>query len=353
MTLSALFVTVFLGLALILYVITGGADFGVGIVEMLATPDARPAVRRAGEKAIAPIWEANHIWIVVALVILFVAFPEIHVQMTKSLHIPMVIMLVGIVLRGSAFTFRYYDVGDAGRHGGVFSALFRGGSLLVPLVFGHLAAAMSRGLMRATPTTVLDSFVAPWVGAFPATAGIFTVSLFAWLASVFLVGEAAPDARAAWIGRARRWTVVMVAAGAATSLAAAWEGVPWIEAIPHRPLVGGIVAVATITVGLTVRALERPSALPARVLAGVTATAVVAGYFGAIFPIAIERADAPPLSWLRDVAPPATTNALAVALIAGSVLILPGLFWLYRLFVTPSAPAAPPADGEAEAQSEH
>jgi cytochrome d ubiquinol oxidase subunit II len=101
-----------LAVALWAYTVTGGADYGVGILESLSPRHERPRLRTLAEKAIAPIWEANHIWIILALVIVFVAYPKVHVSITTRLQVPLLLMLAGIVLRGTAFTFRYYDRDD-------------------------------------------------------------------------------------------------------------------------------------------------------------------------------------------------------------------------------------------------
>ena len=79
----------FMALSLILYAVTGGADYGVGILELCATKNERGKIRELGEHSIAPIWEANHIWLILALVILFTAFPLLHVRITTYLHIPL------------------------------------------------------------------------------------------------------------------------------------------------------------------------------------------------------------------------------------------------------------------------
>lgn len=336
-TWSEWIVTGFLGLSLIAYVISGGADFGVGILEWVSKSERRAEIRKAGERALAPVWEANHIWIILALVILFVAFPSIHVRMTTHLHIPLVLMLVGIVLRGTAFTFRYYDVPgeDHGESDRLWTFLFRAGSVMVPFVFGHLAAAMSRGRLLAEPAGVWESYLAPWLGWFPLACGLFTVVLFAWLAAVFLVGEQVPKRRAQWVSRARRWTVYIVVSGGSVSLAAAIEGVPWFADLTHRPLVFVFVVGATISVLLLWPSLSRGSIWWTRVLAGATVLCILGGYFGAVYPTAIELQGHAPITWHEAIAGEATLTAMASALVFGSMLILPGLAFLYRLFKLP------------------
>ena len=93
-------------ISLLLYVLLGGADFGGGILELLTKGKASGIV----SKAIAPVWEANHMWLILVVVILFVGFPDVYTTILTALHIPVLLTLIGIILRGSAFTFRHYDI---------------------------------------------------------------------------------------------------------------------------------------------------------------------------------------------------------------------------------------------------
>jgi cytochrome d ubiquinol oxidase subunit II len=98
--------------ALTIYALTGGADFGGGVWDLLARGPRARAQRRLIADALAPIWEANHVWLIAVIVILFTAFPPAFGAIATALHIPLTAMLVGIVLRGSAFTFRSYHRPD-------------------------------------------------------------------------------------------------------------------------------------------------------------------------------------------------------------------------------------------------
>src|SRR5205814_9490061 len=98
----------------------GGADFGGGIWNLLAFgPNARRQ-REAIADAIAPIWAANHVWLILVIVLLFTGFPAAFATMMTALNIPMTVMLLAIVLRGSAFVFRTYDVEKERRWSSVF-----------------------------------------------------------------------------------------------------------------------------------------------------------------------------------------------------------------------------------------
>lgn len=95
--------------ALTFYALSGGADYGGGVWDLLAWGPRRKAQRELIAEAIAPIWEANHVWLIIVIVILFTAFPPAFAAIATALHIPLTLMLIGIVLRGAAFTFRSYD----------------------------------------------------------------------------------------------------------------------------------------------------------------------------------------------------------------------------------------------------
>src|SRR5436305_9351259 len=105
-----------IGVALCLYFLFGGADFGGGVWDLLASGPRAAAQRRAIAAAIGPVWEANHVWLILVIVVLFTGFPAAFAAISVALHIPLTLFLVGVVLRGSAFAFRALDMsGDQGQ----------------------------------------------------------------------------------------------------------------------------------------------------------------------------------------------------------------------------------------------
>lgn len=100
--------------SLIAYALLGGADFGGGVWDLLATGERAERQRAAIAEAIAPIWEANHVWLILVVVLLFSAFPPAFALMMTALHLPVTLLLIGIVLRGSSFVFRRYDTEESG-----------------------------------------------------------------------------------------------------------------------------------------------------------------------------------------------------------------------------------------------
>ena len=95
---------------LTLYALFGGADYGGGVWDLLASGPRAKAQRELIVRAIGPVWEANHVWLILVVVVLFTAFPGAFYAVMVRLHLPISLMLIGIVLRGSAFTFRAYDL---------------------------------------------------------------------------------------------------------------------------------------------------------------------------------------------------------------------------------------------------
>lgn len=123
--------------ALIIYVLTGGADFGGGVWDLFAQGKRSQSQRNLIAAVLAPIWESNHIWLILLVVLMFVCFPLAYSRILTFLHFPTTIMLFGIVLRGSAFVFRKYDEGSD-RLKRLWSVMFAIGSVITPFFLGVL-----------------------------------------------------------------------------------------------------------------------------------------------------------------------------------------------------------------------
>src|SRR5258706_9981584 len=160
----------------------GGADFGGGIWNLLAFGPRAKRQREAIADAIAPIWEANHVWLILVIVLLFTGFPRGFTTMMTALNIPMTVMLLGIVLRGSAFVFRKYDVEDERR----WDTLFGMASFLTPFFQGVILGALTTGQIRVEQGRVIRGFMAGWLTPFALSCGVFALGLFAFLAATYL-----------------------------------------------------------------------------------------------------------------------------------------------------------------------
>ena len=174
----------FLITSLLLYVIFGGADFGAGILELMAPKKDSVRTQELTYRALGPVWEANHMWLVLAIVILFVGFPAAYAQLSIHLHIPLMIMLLGIVLRGTMFIFRHYDAVKDGSQIW-YARLFAWSSFLTPLFLGMIVGGSIGGQIDPNATSFYDNFVAPWWNAYSLWLGIFFCLSSAFLAAVF------------------------------------------------------------------------------------------------------------------------------------------------------------------------
>src|SRR6201991_2301683 len=154
-------VTGFLWMSLLIYVLSGGADFGAGIIELFASRITKSKIRTASYSAIGPIWEANHMWLIIAVVVLFVGFPQIYTAVSVYLHIPLVVMLLGIIARGTAFSFRHYDaVKDDWQD--LYNKIFRISSVVTPFFLGIIAASTVSGAIDNTSNNFLSAYVFSW-----------------------------------------------------------------------------------------------------------------------------------------------------------------------------------------------
>lgn len=311
------------------YVLLAGADFGGGVWDLLATGPRRARQRELIAHAIGPVWEANHVWLILVVVLLFTCFPAVFSRLAIALHIPLTLVLVGIVLRGSAFTFRSYGGEDAPtqrRWGRVFAVA----SLVTPLVLGICVGAIAAG--RVVPPSgagFAADYLHPWLSPFTVSVGVFTLALFAFIAAVYLTLEAAdPDVREDFRRRAL-WAGAAVFGVALTTLLLAWEAAPLVwqglitspRALPLQFLTGVAATVA-------LWALWRRRYTLARAAAAAQVTCILWGWALAQFPWLL-----PPTLDIRGAAAPAITLKLTLgALGLGALVLFPSLYYLFRVF---------------------
>ncbi len=156
----------FLFLAIVLYFLLGGADFGAGIIELFTSDKNKSRTRETMYQAIGPIWEANHMWLIIAVVIMFVGFPQIYSDMCTYLHIPLLIMLLGITARGTAFAFRSYDAIKDERTQNLYNHIFVYSSFVTPLFLGIIAGSAISRQIDLNATTFLSAYVFSWLNYF-------------------------------------------------------------------------------------------------------------------------------------------------------------------------------------------
>lgn len=334
--------------ALLLYVLLGGADYGAGILELRVPRRYRLAQRRLINHAMGPVWEANHMWLIILVVIFFMGFPAALATLMTSLHLPIVALLLGIVVRGAVFTFRHYDAEGAARSQAIFTALFAGASVWSSLWLGVLAAALFRGRIDPDATDFVAAYVAPWWGAFPLSIGAFLTLCFAFLASLYLVSETSDrKLQNFFLRRAKALNVWLLVCGACVFATASieqnnlplafWQS-PWARAC----MAGATGLAGWLWLGPAVR---RPWAT--RALGAGQISLVVLGWFVVHAPY-VYTTKRGHVSFAEVAAPEASLRQLVWALGVGSLFILPSLVYLLHVFKRSNehAPAAnlPPSE---------
>ena len=317
--------------ALVLYLVLGGADFGGGVWDLLASGPRRAAQRRAIEHAIGPIWEANHVWLILVVVVLFTAFPPAFAAITTALHVPLTLFLLGVVLRGSAFTFRATDL-NHDRAQARWGLAFSLASVAAPWLLGATVGAIASGQIRVDPQNgvVSGGFMAPWLAPFPVAVGFFCLALCAFLAATYLTEETDEEPAVQEDFRTRALVAgIAVGVCALAAFVAAGAGAPRIrEGLLHRPWALPFhVATAAFALG-ALRALWRRKFRQARVLAGAQTGLILIGWATAQYPYLVV----PDLTIWNVAAPARTRSLLLAALAAGVPVLVPSLLLLFRVF---------------------
>ena len=314
--------------SLILYALMGGADFGGGMWDLLAAGPRAPRQRQAIAAAIGPIWEANHVWLILVVVLLFTGFPGAFAAMMTALNLPIPVMVFGIVLRGSAFIFRQYDSkSEPGRHR--WGKVFGVACFITPFFQSVTIGALATGQIRVIQGQVVTGFFAGWLTAFALACGVFTLGLFAFLAATYLTldTEHEPDLqndfrlRALWSGFALGPIAFVVFLLSRHSAPEMFHGLtrwwaPWLLAGTSLLALAALVA------------LWGRRFVLARMAAIGQVTLMLVGWSLAQYPDLIT----PDVTVAKVHAPEATLRLLVLALGVGALFLLPSLAFLFYIF---------------------
>jgi cytochrome d ubiquinol oxidase subunit II len=316
--------------ALDLYVLSAGADYGGGVWDLLAWGPRAPRQRELIAHSIAPIWEANHVWLILVVVVLFTAFPPAFARITTLLHVPLFLMLLGIVARGAAFSFRAYGSPEE-RAQRLWGRVFAISSLITPLLLGTILGAIASGDLEGLAGAPRSgaAFFTPWIGIFPFAVGLYALVMFAFVAAVYLCNETGEeDLREDF---RRRSLVSGLALGvlAAAVLAAAGLRAPDILHDLTRTRWSWPLHAATALAALSgLSALWRRRYRLARAAVVVQVSLILWGWALSQYPHLVK----PDLTIEAAAAPAVTLRLLLGALALGLVLLLPSFLYLYRVF---------------------
>ena len=278
--------------------------------------------------AIGPIWEANHVWLILVVVLLFTGFPAGFAGMMTALNIPLTAMLIGIVLRGSAFIFRKYDSrSDATQSH--WSEVFGVASFCTPFFQGIILGALATGQIRLVNGQVVSGFFAGWLTPFAIACGVFALGLFAFLAATYLTIDTQdqPDLQNDFRLRAL-WSGLALAPIAGVVFLTSEQGAPEMyKGLTHWWVPLLLVWTSLMSVAALVALWRRWFAL-ARIAAISQVTLILVGWCLAQYPNLVT----PDLTVSNAHAPEITLRLLVLALGAGAIVLLPSLAFLFHLF---------------------
>jgi cytochrome d ubiquinol oxidase subunit II len=308
------------------YALFGGADFGAGFWDLTAGgPERGAAHRKLIEHAIGPVWEANHVWLIFVLVVLWTGFPEAFAAIASSLYVPLTLVAVGVILRGAGFAFRKAVSGVALQR--LFGATFAASSVITPFFLGAVAGAVASGrvpfgIARAHP---VRSFVNPT----SLLGGALAVVVCAYLAAVYLTADARRAGDAALVEAFRRRALAsgMVAGGVVLGgIAVLHADAPELfSGLTHR---GRPLVAASALAGLvSLACVWRRRFVAARLSAATAVTAVLWGWAAGQYPYVLEGE----LTISQAAADPVALRAVLLSLAVGAVLVIPALATLFAV----------------------
>lgn len=308
------------------YVVLGGADFGAGLWQLLAgrgAPGQR--IRDHAHHAMGPVWEANHVWLIFVITVLWTAYPRVFASIASTLSIPFFVAAIGIILRGGAYALRPGT--RTAREQRTIETVLSVSSILAPLALGMAVGAIAGG--RVPVGNAAGDLVTSWWNPLSVAIGLMSVAFSAYMAAVFLCGDAVRRGEA---GLAERFRARALVSGVIAGIAAV-AGMAALRSDAHHlyhELVFGralpALVVSAVAGLATLGLVRRRRYEPARYTAAFAVAAVIAGWALAqapdlLFGFTIDDAAAP-----RD-----TMIAVIVAVIAGGIILFPSLAVLFRL----------------------
>jgi cytochrome d ubiquinol oxidase subunit II len=320
---------IFAVIGLAFYAVLGGADFGAGFWQLTAGKGRQAqAVREHAHAAMAPVWEANHVWLIFVLTVVWTAYPTAFGSIGSTLSIPLFVAAVGIIFRGIAYALRAGATGP--RELSAIDTVFSISSVLTPFALGAAVGGIASG--RVPVGNAAGSQFSSWLNPTSLLVGVLAVATAAYLAAIFLCADAAKLGDRGLEEQFRRRAL---GAGIVVGvIAVAGLGVIDGDAgrIFHRLTTGAGLPglVISVVAGVATLALVwRRQYELSRYGAAVAVAAIIAGWALAQSPLFL-----PGLTIESAAAPRTTLIAVTVAVLGGAVILFPSLALLFRLDLT-------------------
>lgn len=311
---------------LALYAVLGGADFGAGFWQLIAGKGERgDEIRAHARHAMAPVWEANNVWLIFVLTVIWTGFPLAFGSIASTLSVPFFVAGIGIVLRGGAYAMREAEAGARWQRS--LDTVFAVSSILTPFALGTMIGGIASG--RVGVGNGGGSHVSSWLNPTSIEVGLLAVATAAYTAAVFLSGDAERHGERALAERFRTRALAagLVAGGVATAgiVVLHSDAGRLFNRLTQGP--GLPALLASLLAGVATLALVwRRRYEPARYTAGLAVAATIVGWALAQNPVFLQG-----LTVRQAAAPHDTELVLTVAVAAGAVLLFPSLALLFRL----------------------
>jgi cytochrome d ubiquinol oxidase subunit II len=313
-------------IGLVMYAVFGGADFGGGIWMALAFGPRRREQQESLFQAIGPVWETNHIWLVLVVVTLFTAFPAAFATLFTALFVPFVLTLVGISFRGAAFAFRHFGEQTRSRLPATVQ-VFALSSLLTPLTMGMAVTAVAAGRIRLVDGQIEAGVWSSWITPFTVMGGLTGVAVCAFLTPIFMAARVKGPLREDFRRAGMVAALVLGAITAAALPVAAIDAPDFAERL-LRPGAAALVTLAILFGCGTLASLWTRRYLIAQLAAGGAVAATIGGFGAAMYPYFVLGN----LTVGQAAAPSTTLAAFLGALPVGALILVPSLTLLYWTF---------------------
>ena len=326
---------VFLWCGVTAYVLLGGADFGAGLWDLLAgSSPLGVAQGRRITASIGPVWEANHVWLIFALVVVWTGFPAVFAAIASTLYVPLTAVAFGVILRGSSFAFRGAVTSSRAKR--AYGMAFALSSVITPFFLGAIAGGIASG--RVPLGIAAGDVVAAWLNPTSLLGGLLAIEVCGYLAAVYLTADARRNGEREVAESFRARGLILGVVTGATALA----GIAVLRSDAHALFAGltgrGLpLILATAAFGLvSLVLLARRRYVAVRITAALAVVAVLWGWAVAQYPYVLLGA----VTVNSAAAPSATLVVLVVSLSIGSVLLLPALALLYTMFQASDRPGS-------------
>ena len=324
-------VLVFLWGGITAYVLLGGADFGAGFWDLLAgSAEGGAPQRQRIAQSIGPVWEANHVWLIFALVVTWTGFPTVFASIASTLYIPLTIVAFGIILRGSAFAFRKTVTEVAVQR--IFGLSFALSSVITPFFLGMIAGAIASG--RVPLGVAQGNVISSWLNPTSVVGGALAVEVAAYLAAVYLIRDCdrAGNSQMASYFRLRALVMgVVTGVTALLGIAVLHADAPLLySGLTHRGL--PLVILSALAGALSIGLLLLNHHVAVRLTAALAVVSVLWAWGAAQYPDILSGT----VTVSAAAAPQPTLVVLVITLAVGTVLLIPSLLLLYGVQASPT-----------------